>query len=104
MSNEKSKEVKMEAQKEQKKLSYEELEQVANNLNKQCQQFYQQLQEANHVISEFNEIEMLLSILDKSEHFSEGFVTRCSGKVEEIITRALDNAEKAEKENSKEKN
>ena len=100
MSNEKSKEVKMNAQKEQKKLSYEELEQVAGNLNKQCQQMYSKLQEADRVISEFNEIGMLLSVLEKSEHFSEDFVTRCSKKIEEIITKAMDAAEKRE-ENSK---
>ena len=37
---------------------------------------------------------MLLSILEKSEHFNEDFVTRCANKVEEIITKALDSAEK----------
>ena len=97
MANEKSKEVKMsgEAQK-QEKLSYEQLEQLAGNLNKQCQQFYNQLQEANRTISEFNEIGMLLDILDKGEHFSEEFVTRCSTKIESIITRALDDSEKQE--------
>lgn len=98
MANEKSEEVKMNAQKEQKseKLSYEQLEQLAGNLNKQCQQLYSKLQEADRVIAEFNEIGMLLSILDKSEHFSEEFVTRCSGKIEQIITGALDNSERRE--------
>ena len=95
MANEKSKKVEMNAQ-GNKKLSYEELEQLAGNLNKQCQQFYNQLQEANRVISEFNEIGMLLSILDKSEHFSEKFVNRVSNEVETIITKALDNSEKGE--------
>lgn len=93
----KNKEVKMETQKSEK-LSYEQLEQTANNLNRQCQQFYSQLQEANRIIAEFNEVEMLLSILGKSEHFSEKFVTRCSLKIEEIITSAMDNAEKKESE------
>ena len=96
MANEKSKEIKMDAQKGQKneKLSYEQLEQVANNLNRQCQQLYNQLQEANRVIAGFNEIDMLLAILGKSEHFSEEFVTRCSAKIEEIVTEAMDNGEK----------
>ena len=98
---EKSKNVEMNAQKEQKKLSYEELEQIANNLNKQCQQMYGKLQEADRIISEFNEIGMLLSILEKSEHFSENFTARCSKKVEEIVTKALDSADKRE-ENTKE--
>jgi hypothetical protein len=91
--SEKSKTVKMDA-KNNEKLSYEQLEQLVNNLNRQCQQFYSQLQEANKIISEFNEVGMLLSILEKSEHFNEDFVTRCANKVEEIITKALDSAEK----------
>ena len=101
MENEKSKEVKMNGTQKNEKFSYEQLEQLANNLNKQCQQFYSQLQEANRVISEFNEIGMLLSILEKSEHFSEDFVTRCSGKIEDIVSKALDNAEKAEESQKK---
>lgn len=102
MAREKSKTVNMNAQKgnvenpgQQKKLSYEELEKLAGNLNRQCQQFFQQLQEANRVIQEFNELGMLLDILDKSEHFRDGFVTRCANKVEEIVGKALDAAEKA---------
>lgn len=95
MAKEKSKEVKMDAQKSEK-LTYEQLEQLAGNLNNKCQQLYSQLKEANRMITEFNEIEMLLSILGKSEHFSGSFVERCSREIEEIITKALDSAEKAE--------
>ena len=97
MAKEKSKEVKMDAQKNEK-LTYEQLEQLAGNLNNKCQQLYSQLKEANRMITEFNEIEMLLSILGKSEHFSDSFVERCSRKIEEIITKALDSAEKAEED------
>lgn len=97
MANEKSKEVKMDTQKNEK-LSYEQLEQVAGNLNRQCQQLNAQLREARNAIAEFNEIGMMLSILDKSEHFSEAFIQRCSQTVEDIVTRALDSAEDASKE------
>lgn len=97
---EKSKKTNVETSGEKKpeKLTYEQLEQVANNLNKQCQQMYGQLQEANRVISEFNEIDMLLSILGKSEFFNDGFISRCSGKIEEIITKALDKSEEKTEE------
>jgi len=81
---------------ESQKLTYEQLENVALDLQKRCNQYYSQLQSAQKVISEFNEIGMMLEIIDKGEHFSESFVTRCSKKVEEIVTKALDNAEKAE--------
>ena len=98
---EKSKTVKMESAKKQEKLSYEQLEQVAGNLNKQCQQLYSQLREAQGVIDSFNEVEMLLSILGKSEHFDSAFVERCANEIQEIITRALDASKKKEEEADK---
>lgn len=90
---------KTEEVKEPKKLTYEQLEQVAGNLNKQCQELWNQLQETKRVISEFNEIGMLLEILDKSEHFDEDFVSRCSKKVEEIVSKAFDEQEKHDAKN-----
>ena len=99
MVKEKSKEVKMDAQAQpQEKLSYEQLEQLAGNLNKQCQQMYTKLQEANRAIAEFNEIGLLLDVLGKAEYFSDNFVSRCSVKIEGIITKAFDEAEKQEEE------
>lgn len=79
----------------QPKLTFEELERIAVDLQNQRDQLRNQLRSAQSIIAEFNEIGMLLDILDKSEHFSEDFVSRCSKKVEEIITKALDNSEKA---------
>ena len=81
------------------KMSYEQLEQIAGNLNQQCNSLYQQLQEAKAVIAEFNEIGMLLSILDKSEHFDSAFIDRCASKIQEIITKALDESEKKDNQN-----
>lgn len=87
-----------------KKLSYEELERVANSLNQKCGQFYQQLQEANAIIANFDEIGLLLNILGKSEFFSESFVARCAGKIEETMTKALDESDKQKEEKTEEKN
>lgn len=98
---EKSKTVKMEPAKGQEKLSYEQLEQVAGNLNKQCQQLYNQLREAQAIIDNFNEVEMLLSILGKSEHFDSAFTERCANEIQEIITRALDNSKKIAEKSEK---
>jgi hypothetical protein len=100
---EKSKEVKMNvsSKEEQKKLTYEQLEQVAGNLQRQCQQMYDQLREAQNVINNFNEVEMLLYILDKSEYFKAEFTDRCAAKIQEVITKALDASEKREEEDSK---
>lgn len=103
--DEKSKKVKTsDGNSKSEKLSYEQLEQVAGNLNKQCQQLFQQLKEAQRVISEFNEIGLLLDILDKSEHFGEAFVERCSKKIEEVVTTAFDNSEKQEQQNESTEN
>lgn len=81
---------------QQEKLSYEQLEQIANNLNQQCRQMQEHIRSLQNVIAEFNEISMLLDILGKSEHFNEAFVIRCSSKIEELIIKALDASEKQE--------
>ena len=108
MANEKSKTVKMSAQKKgnvenpgQEKLSYEELERIAGNLNQQCRQMQAHIQDLQQTLAEVNEINMLLDVLGKSEHFSEKFITRCSNKIEELITKAMDALEKREKEEKK---
>ena len=105
MASEKSKDVKMNVQKKsnvenpgQEKLSYEQLEQIAGNLNQQCRQMQKVINNQQQAIAEFNEIGMLLDILGKSEHFTEKFVTRCSSKIEELITKALDASDKQEEE------
>jgi ABC-type transporter Mla subunit MlaD len=85
---------------QQEKLSYEQLEQIANSLNQQCRQMQEHIRNLQNVIAEFNEIGMLLDVLDKSEHFSESFVTRCSNKIEELITKAMDASEKQEVESN----
>lgn len=96
---EKSKVVNMEeTAKKNEKLTYEQLEQVASNLNDKCRQLYKQLQEAQAVIAEFNEIGMLLAIIDKGDSFEIPFVERCAKKVQQIITKALDASEKKEEE------
>ena len=105
MANEKSKSVKMNAPKgnvenpgQQEKLSYEQLEQIAGNLNQQCRQMQEHIRNLQNAIAEFNEIGMLLDVLGKSEHFNEKFITRCSSKIEELITKAMDASEKQENE------
>ena len=85
---------------QKEKLSYEQLEQIAGNLNQQCRQMQQVINNQQQAIAEFNEIGMLLDVLGKSEHFSEKFVTRCSDKIEELITKAMDASEKQEVESN----
>jgi len=80
----------------EQKLSYEQLEHVANNLNGRCQQLYNDLMEAKRIIDSFNEVGMLLSIINKSEHFEESFISRCTKKIQDTVTAMLDDSEKAE--------
>ena len=90
------------AGKQPEKMSYEQLEQIAGNLNQQCRILQQQLTQAQNVIAEFNEIGMLLDILKQAEQFTPQFVERCANKIEELITKALDVSEKQEEtQNSK---
>ena len=60
------------------------------------------MRSAQAAMAEFNELTMLLDILDKGEHFTEQFVNRCSSKIEETVTRALDASEKQDNSNSEE--
>ena len=83
---------------QQDKLSYEQLEQIAGNLNQQCRQMQEHIRNLQNAIAEFNEIGMLLDVLGKSEHFNEKFITRCSSKIEEIISKAMDASEKKEED------
>jgi hypothetical protein len=83
---------------QQEKLSYEQLEQIAGNLNQQCRQMQEHIRNLQNALAEFNEIGMLLDILGKSEHFNEKFITRCSSKIEEIVSKAMDASEKKEED------
>lgn len=80
------------------KLSYEQLEQVAGNLNMQCRQLQNSLHEAQQIISGFNVVELLLSIIEKGEYFESSFIDRCVFKIQSGVTTLLDNADKNEEE------
>ena len=103
----KSKEVRMSAKEttgktsgneQSQKLSYEQLEKIAMDLNMQRNQLQMQLQKAEQVINEFNDLGMLLSIVKAGENFSSGFIARCTDRIEKIVSTALDNYDSMEKE------
>ena len=83
------------------KLSYEQLEQVARDLNMQCRQLQAQLNNAQRIINDFNDLGMLLSIVKQGENFSSDFIIRCTDRIEKLVTEALDNYDKMEKEAKK---
>lgn len=85
----KSKTIKMEAGKEPErkgKLSYEELENVANQLNNRCKELYAKLQDTNKVLADLNGVELLLDVLGKSEYFDSEFTSKCAAKIQDILT------------------
>ena len=101
MEEKKEKKVKKEAKTvsmPQEKLPYEQLEQIAENLHKQCNALYQKLQEAEKIISNFNDVGMLLAILKESDYFDETFIERCAGKIKEVVSTLLDNSEEKKQE------
>lgn len=86
-----------------KKLSYEQLEQVAANLNQQCRNQQQAIQELQRALSELSEIGTLLNILDKGQYFKKEFTARCADVIEKLITKALDDSEKQAEEKGEKK-
>lgn len=82
------------------KLTYEQLERVAQDLHSRCMQLQDNLAKAQEVIAGFNVVGMLLSIVEKGEYFSQEFADRCTAKIEEVVTDMLDTSEKAEAKDS----
>ena len=99
---EKSKETKKTGVSEKKsdKLSYEQLEQVANNLSNKCQQLYRELYDAKAEIAHFDAMGLLMNILEHGEYFNSSFVERCAKKIETSVSNELDKADKLEQENN----
>ena len=93
------KEGEQEMTKDELKLSYEELEKVAQQLNGRCMQLEQQLMRAGDVIKNFNDVEMLLDIVKAGDvWFDDHFIRRCAYRIETVVGRLLDAVELREEE------
>lgn len=84
------------------KLTYEQLEQVARDLAMQRNQLQAHLQKAEQAIAEFNDLGVLLSIVNSGENFSSDFIVRCTNRIEKMVSVALDNYDRREQEAKKE--
>ncbi len=83
----------MEENKEKKKLSYEDLENLCHQLSDQGQKLYRQLQEAN-MTNVFKRLDYLFAVVDNREAFPEDFTKKC---IDEIInTMTLPEPEETE--------
>lgn len=70
--------------KEVKKLSYEQLEQIANQYSEQARQLYLKLQEAN-MTNMFKRMDYLFKVIENNKVFSSDFVKKCINELEELM-------------------
>lgn len=83
--------------KENEKMSYEQLENVAHQLSEQVRQLYAKLQEAN-LENMFKRLDYLFRVVENAHSFSVDFVNKCTSEIESLMT--LPDPEEEVKENS----
>lgn len=66
--------------KEEKKLSYEQLNDLCTQLSAQSQELYKKLQES-YQYNMFKRLDYLFRVLDASTFFDEEFVDKCSDEI-----------------------
>lgn len=84
-----AKEVKATKASTQKKLSYEELENVANQLNQQARTLYSKLQEAN-LTNFFTRLDFLFRIVANSDKFDKEFVDSIVAEIQDSLAVQAD--------------
>ena len=70
---------------EEKKLSYEVLNNVCHQLSNQSSELYQKLQEANQ-FNMFKRLDYLFAVVKFYERFSTEFATKCIEEIEQSMT------------------
>ena len=83
-----------ENKKEQKKLSYEELQNVASQLSQQNQQLNLMLQQAMTNI--FKRLDYLFKVLENKDCFDSDFVITCADEIKDIITGPVEETKEEE--------
>lgn len=78
------------------KMSYEELEQVANQLSEQARQLYNQLQKSN-MSNMFKRLDYLFKVVESGSKFRSDFLDKCIKEIEDIMT-VPDDTENSEEE------
>lgn len=71
--------------KENEKMSYEQLENVAHQLSEQVRQLYAKLQEAN-LENMFKRLDYLFRVVENAHSFSVDFVSKCTSEIESLMT------------------
>lgn len=70
---------------ERKKLSYEELENVAKQISEQNRMLIQKLNEQNN-FNIFKRLDYLFKVVEFSVNFKQEFVDKCTDEIEQMIT------------------
>ena len=84
------------------KLSYEQLEEVARQMEGQLRQVYAKLQDAN-MSNLFKRLDFLFKVLETEHMFPLAFVQKCADEIKSILTIPEESAQ-VEKEEEPEKN
>lgn len=71
--------------KENEKMSYEQLENVAHQLSEQVRQLYAKLQEAN-LENMFKRLDYLFRVVENAHSFSVDFANKCTSEIESLMT------------------
>ena len=69
----------------EKKLSYEQLEEVANNLHKQCNALYEELHKTN-MVNLFKRLDYLFKVVENATAFDSEFVSTCVEEIKTLMT------------------
>ena len=77
--------VKVQNEEMPKKMSYEQLENIAHQLSEQSRQLYTKLQEAN-MVNVFKRLDYLFKVVEHSSVFNRRFVGKCINEIEELMT------------------
>jgi len=103
MEEQKNKKIKMDAPKEQQKLTYEQLNNACVQLSQQNQYLRQQLEQANKVLNTFSRLDYLFKVIEcdhnnkiNSVSFSRDFVEKCVNEIQILMTIPEDKEENKE--------
>lgn len=77
--------VKDTAVKENAKMSYEQLENVAHQLSEQVRQLYAKLQESN-LENMFKRLDYLFKVIENAHAFNAEFISKCISEIESLMT------------------
>ena len=70
---------------EEKKLSYEQLNEIAHQLSEQNRELYQKVQEMN-MANIFKRLDYLFKVVDLSVEFKQEFVNKCKEEIATLMT------------------